>query len=144
MLTKLFVFAVLLSAVVTVTAQEAQKKKTETEGRTITVTGCIEKNYLKVRASDAVGSYVERYRLRGSKQMLKELVEKYDQHVLEVTGGVTDLTRETVHRGKTIDVGKKTRITTGAKEVPTIPVAGLDATLEVSTFREMKDRCRTN
>jgi len=139
MLTRLFVFAVFLSAAVIVTTAQEPKKKTD--DRTITVTGCIDRGYLEVRAVDAVGSYAERYRLRGSKAMLKEMGEKFNKHVLEVTGVVTDLTKDTVHRGKTIEVGKKTRITTGAKEIPSVPVAGLDATLEVASFREMKDKC---
>ena len=126
-------------AVAVCTAQEPQTKKTD--DRMITVAGCVEKGYLHVRASDSFGSYAERYRLRGSKQLIKEIADKYYKQELEITGAVTDLTRETVHRGKTIQVGKKTRITTGAKDIPSVPVAGLEATLEVASFREMKGTC---
>ena len=139
MLSRRFISVLCVANAVAVCSAQEPKKKID--DRMITVTGCVEKGYLNVRALDAVGSYAERYRLRGSKQMMKEMVETYNKHVLEVTGAVTDLTRETEHRGKTIAVGKKTRITTGAKEIPSVPVAGLDATLEVASFREMNEIC---
>jgi hypothetical protein len=71
--------------------------------------------------------------------MLKELASQYKGHRVEVTGAVTD-TGNTVHRGKTIEVGKKTRIYTGAKEGPAVP-SGSDATLEVSSYRDLKPTC---
>ena len=82
----------------------------------------------------------ERYKLRGSKQVLKEMASQYKGHLVEVTGAVTD-TGDSVHRGQTIQVGKKTRITTGAKEVPQVP-SGSDASLEVSSYRDLKPSCR--
>jgi hypothetical protein len=72
---------------------------------------------------------------------VKEIVDKYDKHLLEVTGVATDVTGNTVHRGKTVPIGKKTTIHTGAKDIPQIPVGGSDATLEVASFREMKSSC---
>jgi hypothetical protein len=72
--------------------------------------------------------------------MLKELASQYKGHLVEVTGAVTD-TGNATHRGKTIQVGKKTRITTGAKEVPQVP-SGSDASLDVSSYRDLKPTCR--
>jgi hypothetical protein len=138
MRTRLFVSAALLAAAATVHAGQEPKKKSA-DNRTITVTGCVDKGYLHVKAVDAVGSYAERYRLRGSKQLLKEIVAKFDKHLLEVTGAVEDI-GDSTHRGKTVQVGKKTRITTGAKDIPQTPT-GTDATLEVQSFRELKDSC---
>jgi hypothetical protein len=138
MRTRLLVSAVLMAAAATVHAgQEPQKKP---DDRTITVTGCVDKGYLQVKAVDGFGGYTERYKLRGSKQLVKEIAAKYDRHLLEVVGVVADLNGNTEHRGKTVPVGKKTTIHTGAKDVPRIPT-GSDATLEVQSFREMKDSC---
>jgi len=139
MRTKLLVSAALRAAAATLHAGQEPPKK-PTDDRTITVTGCVDKGYLQVKAVDGFGGYTERYKLRGSKQLVKEIAAKYDRHLLEVTGVVTDLTGNTEHRGKTVQVGKKTTIHTGAKDVPRIPT-GSDATLEVQSFRELKDKC---
>src|SRR5262245_54682196 len=140
MRTGLFVSAAIVAAAATVHAGQEEKKQKPPDDRTITVTGCVDKGYLHVKAVDSVGSYVERYRLRGSKQLLKEIAAKFDKHLLEVTGVVDDIDGNAVHRGKTVQVGKKTRITTGAKDVPQQPT-GSDATLEVQSYRELKDVC---
>lgn len=137
---RLFVTAALLAAAATVVAGQEEKKKKPDDNRMITVTGCVDKGYLHIRAADAVGSYVERYKLRGSKQLLKEIATKFDKHLLEVTGVVADVTGNTEHRGKTVQAGKKTTIQIGAKDVPQIPT-GSDATLEVDSYREMKNTC---
>ena len=106
----------------------------------IAVTGCIDGSWLQVRKTDATGSYTTRYRLRGSKQILKELSSTYNRHLVEVTGKVTDA-GNTTHRGKVVEVGSKTRIHVGAKDVPTIPT-GQDPSLEVASFRDLNDSCR--
>ena len=136
---ELFVCAALLAATAGLPSTEDQKKR-DTDKPVITVTGCLDGSWLHVRAADAAGSYTERYKLRGSKQFLKELAAQHNGHMIEVTGAVTDTTN-TTHRGKTIQVGKKTRITTGAKEVPDIP-SGNDPTLEVSDYRDLKESCK--
>lgn len=117
----------------------AQDKKKSDDKPVIVVEGCVEGSWLKVRKVDTSGTYAERYRLRGSKLLLKELAREYNGHTLEVTGAVTD-SRSTTHRGKTIQVGKKSRIYTGAKEVPPIP-SGDDASIDVQSYRELKKSC---
>ena len=62
-------------------------------------------------------------------------------HLLEVTGAVTDTTGKATHLGKTIQVGKKTRIHTGAKEVPQVP-QGDDASIEVASYRDLEPSCK--
>jgi len=119
--------------------QDEKKKKTDADKPVITVTGCVDGAWLHVRTVDTSGTYAERYRLRASRQILKELAARYNGHLVEVTGAVTD-TADTTHRGKTIQVGKKTRITTGAKEAPRIP-SGNDPSLEVASYRELKNSC---
>ena len=139
MRTGLFICAALLAAAADRLPHQ-EKKKDKTDKPVITVTGCVDGSWLQVRAADPLGSYTERYRLVGSKQLLKEIAAQYKGHVIEVTGPVTD-TAATTHRGKTIQVGKKTRITTGAKDVPSIP-AGNDPTLGVDSYRDLKASCK--
>ena len=105
----------------------------------IVVTGCVDGSWLHVRKTDPVGSYSTRYKLRGAKQLMKELAAHHN-HLVEVTGAVTDVPG-TTHRGKTVQVGKKTRITTGAKEVPSVPSGG-DPSLDVHAFRDLKESCK--
>jgi hypothetical protein len=136
----LFVCAALAACAFSSGAQDQPKKKSDGEKPVILVTGCVEGSWLRVKSADTIGSYTERYRLRGSKQLLKELAQQYNGHLLEVTGAVTD-TGNTTHRGKTIQVGKSTRIYTGAKDVPTAPTGTGDPILEVGSFRELKASC---
>jgi hypothetical protein len=93
-----------------------------------------------VQASDSIGS-VERYRPHGTRTLLRELTKKYNGHLLEVTGAVTD-TGDTTHRGKVIQVGKNTRIYTGAKEAPMMPTGTGDSILDVASFRELQASCK--
>lgn len=130
--------AVAVVASVSLTAQDQRKK--DADKPLITVTGCIDRSYLDVRAVDAVGSYAERYRLRGPKDLLKEISSKHNHHLVEITGAVTD-TADTTHMGTTIQVGRKTRITTGAKDISQQPSAD-SPTLEVASYQELKERCR--
>jgi hypothetical protein len=120
-----------------------QEKKQESDKPVITVTGCVDGSWLKVRSvgSAGTGNYVERYRLIGSKQLLKEMSAQLKGHEIEVTGPVTD-TGSTTHLGQTIQVGKKTRITTGAKEIPSIPTGHDDPTLGVNSYRDLKNTCK--
>jgi hypothetical protein len=107
----------------------------------IVVNGCVDGSWLIVRQTDPSGTTVERYKLRGAKALMKEIEKQYRGHLLEVTGAVTDM-GNTTHKGKTIEVGKKTRITTGAKEVPVQPTGANDPLLEVDSFRDLKDTCK--
>jgi len=116
-------------------------KKTGNEKATITVTGCVEGGWLRVREVDPSGSYTERYRLHGSKQLLKEMASKHNNHVLEVTGTVTDVGGNT-HAGKTVQVGKKTRVYVGAKDVPDVPSGQEDAILDVLSYVEQDHTCK--
>jgi hypothetical protein len=116
--------------------QSQDRKKTD-DRPVLTVTGCVDGSWLHVKG----GGYTERYKLRGSKQLLKEMSSTFKGHLLEVTGAVTDTTGKAVHMGKTIQVGKKTRIHTGAKEVPPVP-QGDDASLEVASYRDLAPSCK--
>jgi hypothetical protein len=117
----------------------SQERPKSDDKPVIVVTGCVDGSWLHVRKTDPVGSYTTRYKLRGAKQLMKELAAHHN-HLVEATGAVTD-TSGTTHRGKTVQVGKKTRITTGAKEVPAMP-SGSDPSLDVHAFRDLKESCK--
>ena len=139
MRTGLFILAALLAAAESPRADQERKK--DPDKPIMTVTGCVDGSWLRVRSVDPLGSSTTtRYRLVGPKQLLKEIASQYKGHVIEVTGPVTD-TGQTTHLGKTIQVGKKTRITTSAKEVPAIPT-GNDPTLGVDAYRDLEPTCK--
>jgi hypothetical protein len=115
-------------------------KKSEDAKSVITMTGCVDGSWLQVQHSDSAGSSTARYKLRGPKLLLKELTTQQKGRLVEVTGTVTD-TGNTVHRGKTIDVGQKTRIHVGSKDVPQIP-SGVDPSIEVDSYRILKPSCK--
>jgi len=141
MRTRAFIAAATMAIFATVVgAQEPTNKKTDNRPL-LTIEGCLDGNWLHVKKVDRAGSYAERYRLRGSKSILKEMASEYKNHLLEVTGLVTDPTTNTTHMGKTIQVGKKTRITTTAKEMPQVPDGATDPLLEVASFRDLAARC---
>ena len=129
--------AAVLSAV---TLPASQDHKRKTDKPVIVVTGCVDGTWLHVKSAGP-GGYAERYKLRGAKALMKEMEKQYRGHLLEVTGAVTD-TGDTAHKGKTIDVGKKTRISTGAKDIPANPSGTGDPTLEVDSFKDLKDTCK--
>ena len=126
-------------AVATATAQGP--KKTGKEKATITVTGCVEGGWLRVREVDSAGSYTERYRLHGPKQLLKEMSSKHNHHVLQITGTVTDVGGNT-HAGQTVQVGKKTRVYVGEKDVPQVPSGQEDAILDALDYVEQDHSCK--
>ena len=69
------------------------------------------------------------------------MTKKYNGHLLEVTGAVTD-TGDTTHRGKVIPIGKNSRIYTGAKETPVMPSGVADPILDVASFNEVPGTCK--
>ena len=117
-----------------------EPKKSGKDNKTIVVTGCVEGGYLRVHETDAVGSYTERYRLHGPKQLMKELAREHANHVLEITGRVTD-THGNEHVGQVTKIGKKTTIYTGGKEVPETPMGNDTPTLEVTSYSEQQGTC---
>jgi len=135
----LLLCAAILAAASQLAAQDEKKMKNDKP--VIVVTGCLEGSSLRVRASDSIGTYVERYRLHGTRTLLKEMTKKYNGHLLEVTGAVTD-TGDTTHRGKVIPIGKNSRIYTGAKETPVMPSGMADPILDVASFNEVPGTCK--
>jgi hypothetical protein len=133
--------AMVLAAALAAHAAQPTKAKQTDDKATIVVTGCIDGSWLRVSHVDGTNIQATRYKLRGSKQLVKELEKKYSGHEVEVTGIVTD-NGSTTHRGKTIEVGKKTRIYTGAKEAPEHPTGAGDPTLEIASFRDLMNRCK--
>ena len=141
MRTRALIGIAMAATFVSLAGAQEPKKKTGDDHPMLTIEGCLDGNWLHVKRVDAGGSYAERYRLRGSKTVLKEMASEYKGHLLEVTGVVTDPTTDTTHMGKTIQVGKKTRITTGAKDIPQVPDGATDPWIEVASFRDVAERC---
>jgi hypothetical protein len=117
----------------------SQEPKKRDDRPVISVIGCVDGSWLDVRKTDPIGSYATRYKLRGAKQLMKEL-EKLSRRLVDVTGRVTDASN-TQHLGKTIEAGKKTRVRVGAKDVPVVP-SGDAPSLEVESFQELKESCK--
>jgi hypothetical protein len=130
--------AIAAAAVSVATAQDEKKTKKDQEKPVIVVAGCLDGSWLRVESG--YGN-VERYRLHGTKTLLKEMAGKHNGHMIEVTGAVTD-TGNTTHRGKVIPVGKNGRIYTGAKEVPALPTGTGDPILDVASFQELNRFCK--
>lgn len=141
MRTHALIGSAMLAIVATVAGAQEPKPKTGDDHPMLTIEGCLDGNWLHVKKTDPSGSYAERYRLRGSKTVLKEMASQFRGHLLEVTGRVTDPTSSTTHRGKTVQVGKKTRITTSAKEVPAVPDPATEPWIEVASYRDLTERC---
>jgi hypothetical protein len=119
-------------------AQETNKKDTRRE---VVVTGCVEKTWLKVAQTiPAVGSYSDKYRLRGSKDLIHTLSHELNGHRVEITGLLDDPAR-IQGDGKSMPVGKKGRVYIGAKE-PTANPPVIDPALDVRSFREIAPACR--
>lgn len=132
--------AAIIIASASVLAAPQEPKKSDNDNKTITVTGCLDGGYLRVHEADPVGSYTERYRLHGSKQLLREMASQHNRKVLEVTGRVTDAPG-TEHAGHTTKVGKNTTIHTGAKDIPTLPTGDNTSTLDVLSYHETQESC---
>jgi hypothetical protein len=132
-------FAVVLASASVLTASQ-EPKKSDKDNKEITVSGCAEAGYLRVHEVDGKGSYTERYKLAGSKSLLKEIASQQHGHLLEVTGRVVDAPG-TEHTGHTTPVGKNTKIYIGTKDIPTIPAANDTPKLEVTSYRETQESC---
>ena len=66
---------------------------------------------------------------------MKEMTSNHHNHLIEVTGTVTDVGNNS-HTGKTVQLGKKTKIYTGTKDVAQVPTGQDDPTLDVLSFVE--------
>ena len=132
--------AAVVFAAIPVVAARQEPKKSARDDKTIVVTGCVEGGYLRVHESDPMGSYTERYRLHGPKQLMRELQREHNNHVLEITGRVTD-GPGSEHVGHVTKIGKKTTIYTGAKEIPDTPSANEMPTLDIKSYTEQQGTC---
>jgi hypothetical protein len=117
-----------------------QDQKKSRDARVMVVTGCVDGSWLKVRQTDPIGTHTDRFRLRGNKDLMKALTKDNDGHFVEVTGVLSD-PDNTQGRGKTVQIGKKTTITTGARDVPGPTDMKRDPTLDVTSFKPLKDDC---
>jgi hypothetical protein len=110
--------------------------------RIITVTGCLNGASLRATKVDTSGTYIDRFRLKGSKEQWKAFSKEHQGHEIEVTGTLRD-PDQVMGVGSTKEIGKKTKIYAGARPRPNVPAAGvIDPLIEITSFRYIKDPCR--
>lgn len=133
--------AVLVACAVAVAfaSPQDEKKKKDNE-RVIVVQGCVSGQTLDVHHVDQGHSPYDHFRLHGNKDLMKVLTKDLGGHLVEVTGVVDDPAGKQ-GRGKTIQIGKKTTITTGARDVPELPDPATDPILNVDSFKDLEPHC---
>ena len=129
---------VLIFIVTAAVAVAAAQEKHE-DPRVLIVTGCVDSTWLKVVTSDPIKTYTDKFRLRGSKDVLKVLTKDLNRHKVEVTGVLKD-PGKTMGTGKTVDVGKKTKIYVGQRERVDVPAIE-DPILTVQSYRDIDKTC---
>ena len=127
----------MLIALLLVTGLLAQTKD---KPREITVTGCLQGSYLRVTTVDTSGTWVDKFKLRGNKERLKTLAKDHKDHQVEITGLLID-PDNVMGKGKTIQVGKKTTITTQGRDVAP-PTPGREPEIDVTSYRHVSNSCR--
>lgn len=111
--------------------------------RIITVTGCLNGASLRATKVDTSGTYIDRFRLKGSKEAWKTFAKEHQGHEVEVTGALRDPSG-VMGGGTTKELGKKTKIHVTNRPRPNVPSAGAtDPLIEVQSFRYVQDTCRT-
>jgi hypothetical protein len=130
----------LVFIVAAVASVSAAQEKRQGDPRVLVVTGCVDRSWLKVLSVDPFATHVDRFRLRGSKDLLKTLTKDLNGHKVEVTG-VLDDPGKTMGTGKTKEIGKKTKIYVGQRDRQEIP-AVQDPILEVRSYRNVSPTCR--
>ena len=119
-------------------AQDTKKKETRRE---IVVEGCVEKTWLKVRHDDQLDrTYVDKYRLHGSKDLIQVISKDLNGHRVELSGLLDDPAK-VQGDGSVMPIGKKGRVYINAKEMSSRP-AVIDPALEVPTFRDISPNCQ--
>lgn len=121
-------------------ASRQDEKKNRDDARVIVVQGCVNGSRLDVSRVDKSGFTDDHFHLRGNKDLMKVLTKDLKGHMVEVTG-VLDDPHNKQGRGKTIQIGTKTTITTQARDVPSVPDPMTDATLNVESFKDIDSRC---
>lgn len=110
--------------------------------RIITATGCLNGASLRATKVDASGTYIDRFRLKGSKETWKTFTKEHQGHEVEVTGVLRDPSG-VMGVGTTKEIGKKTKISVANRPRPNVPsAAATDPLIEVQSFRYVKDACR--
>lgn len=128
---------VLIVLAAAVSAQEKRKA----EPRIIVATGCLSGASLRATKVDTSGTYVDRFRLKGSKEQWKTFSKEHQGHEIEVTGALRD-PDNVMGGGNTKEIGK-TKINVSNRPRPNVPPAGVtDPLIEVTSFRYIKDVCR--
>lgn len=127
--------------IVLAAAASAQEKR-KAEPRIIAATGCLSGASLRATKVDTSGIYVDRFRLKGSKEQWKTFSKEHQGHEIEVTGALRD-PDNVMGGGNTKEIGKKTKIYVSDRMRPNVPTVGVtDPLIEITSFRYIKDACR--
>ena len=126
--------------VAAVAAVAASQDKRQDDPRVLVVTGCVERSWLKVVTTDPNDTHVDKFHLRGSKDLLKTLTKDLNGHKVEVTGILDDPGR-TMGTGQTKQIGKKTKVYVGQREILDHPPIR-DPSIDVRSFKDLSDKCR--
>jgi hypothetical protein len=127
-------------SVATLLASPQDEKKNRDSARVVVVQGCVNGSRLDVSRVDKTGFTDDHFHLKGHSDLMKVLTKDLKGHRVEVTG-VLDDPHNTQGRGKTIQIGTKTTITTQGRDVPSVPDPMTDATLSVESFKDIDSRC---
>jgi hypothetical protein len=124
----------------------AQGGKPPTSGAAdlIALKGCVHGSELKVTYSNSAdftpdGAAPTVFRLRGSRQLMKQLRE-HEGHYDEVSGILKDAQGK-MGALKEKQVGKRTRITAGVREERDTGVEPADPVLDVRSFAHVRSTC---
>jgi len=126
---------------IALTAAASAQEKRKPEPRIIVASGCLSGASLRATKVDTSGTYVDRFRLKGSKEQWKTFAKEHQGHEIEVTGALRD-PDQVMGVGSTKEIGK-TKIYAGARPRPNVPTAGVtDPLIEITAFRHIRDKCR--
>ena len=127
--------------VIVLAAATSAQEKRKAEPRIIAATGCLSGGSLRHTTVDTSGTYVDRFRLKGSKEHWKTFSKEHQGHEIEVIGVLRD-PDNVMGMGTTKEIGK-TKVYVGKRERPNVPAAGVtDPLIEITSFRYIKDTCR--
>ncbi|SRR5258707_9435020 len=129
----------LLFIAAAVALASAQEKRKE-DPRVLIVTGCVDGAWLKAVSTDPLGTHVDKFQLRGHKDLMQTLTRDLNGHRVEVTGLLKD-PGKTMGTGKTKEIGKKTKIYVGQRSLRDMPAIQYPI-LEVQSYLNITDTCR--
>ena len=111
---------------------------------TVALKGCVRGGVLTNVEGDRVGrSHDRTYRLRGSKELLRQIKTEHNGHYVEVIGRLNEVgghSRAAIRKRRT--VGNVTITAEAGRGDPTRPGSQEIPSIEVAEFRHLSNSCR--